>query len=428
MDPTRRLNRRRAGRLAPLLAVLLLAGLPQLALAARLWTLTGSPLTASIGVQTAVTLNVQNIGGNGGGDEIGCVQIDVPSSFSIASVAVVSVKGQTSGHGWQASTAPIAGGVRATFQEPADNNVLVGLPTGDKAVFRITGTPGALGIVSWTGRAHDKPGSGDDNCGSGTFPTLSIALTIALPPILPTPTPTPTPVPTPTPSPTPAPTPVPTPRPTPAPTLRPTPAPTPRPTLPLPTLPLPTLPLPTLPLPTLPPLLPTPTGIPSARPSAAVDPGQETARPSPTQPPDGAETSPSPGASDDPAPTGAGGGGSGTGLPPAGGSGSGDDPGTGGGAAPGSGGGSGGGVDADGPVFSVAGDGPEPVVPVVGVEFAGFEGIDWAVPALTLTVPGLLLMLAVLAQLTMGAIWLPVARRWLGAFGVGRRRRRSRTA
>jgi hypothetical protein len=34
------------------------------------------------------------------------------------------------------------------------------------------------------------------------------------------------------------------------------------------------------------------------------------------------------------------------------------------------------------------------------------------------------LMLAVLAQLSVGALWLPVVRRWLGSFGVGRRRRR----
>jgi hypothetical protein len=55
---------------------------------------------------------------------------------------------------------------------------------------------------------------------------------------------------------------------------------------------------------------------------------------------------------------------------------------------------------------------------------ATFDSIDWAIPALALTVPGLLLMLAVLAQLSVGALWLPVVRRWLGGFGVGRRRRR----
>jgi hypothetical protein len=53
-----------------------------------------------------------------------------------------------------------------------------------------------------------------------------------------------------------------------------------------------------------------------------------------------------------------------------------------------------------------------------------FDGLEWAVPTLSLTVPGLLLMLAVLAQLSTGALWLPVVRRWLGGFGLGRRRRR----
>jgi hypothetical protein len=58
------------------------------------------------------------------------------------------------------------------------------------------------------------------------------------------------------------------------------------------------------------------------------------------------------------------------------------------------------------------------------IGFGGFDGIDWAVPALTLTVPGLILILAVLAQMFVGGLWLPVVRRWLGGFGVGRRRRR----
>jgi hypothetical protein len=79
-------------------------------------------------------------------------------------------------------------------------------------------------------------------------------------------------------------------------------------------------------------------------------------------------------------------------------------------------------------VFSVGGAGEAGRgggIPVVGAELVGFDTIDWAVPALTLTVPGLLLMLAVLSQLSAGAIWLPIARRWMGAFGLGRRHRRS---
>jgi hypothetical protein len=62
------------------------------------------------------------------------------------------------------------------------------------------------------------------------------------------------------------------------------------------------------------------------------------------------------------------------------------------------------------------------------VGLGGFGNIEWAVPALAMTVPGLLLMLAVLAQLSAGAIWLPIVKRGLGGFGVARRRRRQAAA
>jgi hypothetical protein len=62
----------------------------------------------------------------------------------------------------------------------------------------------------------------------------------------------------------------------------------------------------------------------------------------------------------------------------------------------------------------------------VGTLFAedlgGFGGVDWAIPVFAMTVPGLLLILAVLAQATAGVFWLPFVRRWLGSFGVRRRR------
>jgi hypothetical protein len=50
------------------------------------------------------------------------------------------------------------------------------------------------------------------------------------------------------------------------------------------------------------------------------------------------------------------------------------------------------------------------------------RGFEWAIPALVLTVPGILLILALMAQAIMGMLWLPVMRRWLG----GDRRRRLR--
>ena len=62
-----------------------------------------------------------------------------------------------------------------------------------------------------------------------------------------------------------------------------------------------------------------------------------------------------------------------------------------------------------------------PSLDLLDAEIVGFEGlIVWAVPALVLGIPSLLL-LAVLAQATVAVIWLPIIRRRLGAFGFRRR-------
>jgi hypothetical protein len=53
-------------------------------------------------------------------------------------------------------------------------------------------------------------------------------------------------------------------------------------------------------------------------------------------------------------------------------------------------------------------------------------GIELAVPTLVLTVPGILIVLAVLAQSLGAAIWLPVLRRWFGGVGVRQRDRPER--
>ncbi len=47
-------------------------------------------------------------------------------------------------------------------------------------------------------------------------------------------------------------------------------------------------------------------------------------------------------------------------------------------------------------------------------------GFEWAVPALVLTVPGILIVIAVLVQALIGLAWLPLVRRSLD----GDRRRR----
>jgi hypothetical protein len=66
------------------------------------------------------------------------------------------------------------------------------------------------------------------------------------------------------------------------------------------------------------------------------------------------------------------------------------------------------------------GTGPQIDVSLAAIESLGT--LSWAVPSLVLAVPGLLLVLAVLAQAVGGVLWLPVIRRRIGSFGVGRRR------
>jgi hypothetical protein len=55
--------------------------------------------------------------------------------------------------------------------------------------------------------------------------------------------------------------------------------------------------------------------------------------------------------------------------------------------------------------------------------FDAFGGFEWAVPAIMLGVPGLLLIVALLAQAAIGVVWLPMVRRHLAGVGLRRRRR-----
>ena len=285
--------------------------------------------------------------------------------------------------------------------------------------FTFTSGGSFTGLRTFTYQASD---------GLASSPTRTVSINVTAPAPTPTPVPTPAPTPAPTPVPTPVPTPPPTPRPTPAPTPRPVPSlplptlplPTlPLPTLPLPTLPLPTLPLPTLPLPTLPlPTLPLPT-LPggSPTPTPTVGPGGSpgaSATPGPSSPVPTPGASTGPGASDDPSST-PGPGGDPSSQP--GGPGSGGGTGSGG---PGSGGGT---TPVDTGRFTVGFSGLGPIDGLVDMDVVGFDALlEWAVPAIFLSVPGLLLLLAVLAQAAGGLLWLPMVRRWLGGFGFRRRR------
>ena len=65
-----------------------------------------------------------------------------------------------------------------------------------------------------------------------------------------------------------------------------------------------------------------------------------------------------------------------------------------------------------------------PAIDITEAVFAPFgETFDWAVPGLVLSVPGLLLIVAVGIQMLGALAWLPVIRRRLGGFGFGGRRR-----
>jgi Bacterial Ig domain len=324
-----------------------------------------------LGVATTVTITITNAAPTAANDTYSAVtgvEIQIPAP------GVLGNDGDADGDALTASL--VDGG----------GNGSIDLNANGSFTFKSGGS--FTGARTFTYRASD---------GLASSPTRTVTINVSAPAPAPTPTPTPPPTPAPTPPPTPAPTPRPTPTPRPLPTL-------PLPTVPLPTLPLPTLPIPTLPLPSisLPPLpgpgsTPTPTIGPSGSPAPAVTatPGSSSgANPSP------ASAAPAaPGASGNP-PAGAGSSGSGAG------------PGPGGGVPPG-----------DERGFTVGFSGLGPIDGLVDIDVVGFDVLlEWAVPALVLSVPGLLLLLAVLAQAAGGLLWLPMVRRWLGGFGLRRRR------
>lgn len=391
MTRTQRRRLSPATRLSPaaLLLFVLLVALPSPVLAARNWTIVANPTTIQFNVTTAVTLTITNTGNSGSG--LRCIRVDVHGEFDISSAAVVSINGQSPGLlGWS-TVGP--NGTKVAFKAGLLGTAL---GQGDQAVLRITGQGTKTGKNTWHIDGADNAGSltGVD-CGSGGYPGRDVQLTITTTP-QPTPTPTPTSTPAPTPTPTPAPTPTPTPAPTPTP--HPTPTPSPTPTLPPGVTPAPTLPPISTPQPSPTPTLapgqtpgPTSSAAPSASPSSSQPPGES---PVPTF--DLPSASP------------------GTSSVPGGTSGSGS--GSGGLQLPGGAGGSG---------SSGAS------IPIGGIDGAVTTALDslpgglavWAYPAFALTVPGLLLVLAIGAQ-SLGALaWLPLIRRRLGAFGIRKRNR-----
>jgi hypothetical protein len=62
----------------------------------------------------------------------------------------------------------------------------------------------------------------------------------------------------------------------------------------------------------------------------------------------------------------------------------------------------------------------DPLAGPFGFEAVDGFGFDWAVPTLVLAGPGLLLMLAILAQGIGMVLWLPIVRRWRRGYGSRR--------
>jgi len=425
-------RRAESGLAVSAIALVFLLLVPATVLASlRQMTIDASPTSLASGNQVAVTLNVQNTGDSGGGQEIGCIRLSIPGSFAVTGASVVSVKGVTVAlvHGWVAIVSGSSPTI-VTFKEPKDLNVLVGLPIGDRAVFRISGTPSGSGSMSWTATAYDHPtlGTTDPTCGSGAF--LPQTLLFSVSGGAPTPTPTPPPTPPPTPLPTPAPTPVPTPAPTPVPTPAPTSAPTatPQPTTRPTATPAPTSGATPSPVPTSGPSGSSPPG-PTPTPAATATPvpssapselpgwsGEPSESPMPPSTPS-ATPAPVPGSAGQPPTSG---GSTGDGSPTA-------VTGNGGAGAPGNGAVAQGGP-IDGSQVQVAGQAADPgaqppeihgMNTAITTAFMQLGLASWSVPAAVVGVPGLLVLLVVGLQMIGGAAWLPVA--WRGLRGDGRR-------
>ncbi len=366
--------------------------LVQVEAAASTWTVTARPAALIEGQATTVTLTV-----TGGPTPIGCIGVSVPSGFAVLGASVLEVP---TGDVWTAATAGSAPTV-ATFSTSKDTWRLGPGKVGTFAI-RVVATTASPG--PWTAAGYQKFSlDSKHSAGDPLSPLPPFVITPA-----PTPRPTSTPAPTATPAPTPRPTSTPAPTATPAPTPRPTstpaptatPAPTPRPT----------------PVPSrtgTPALSPAPTGR-----STPSSPSSSGATPSPPVAPPPGETSgpagsPPPGVTPGPMTSQA---------PPA----SRVPVTVGGGTAPTASAGTASGGQQYGGVSQLV----VQALPAGGtVSLDSMRGIDpiglfaWLVPGALLALPGLLILLIIVAQVGFAGAFVPFTRRVLGRDRLGDRRR-----
>ena len=351
----------------------------------RDWTVKADPDTIDQGDATNVELTVTNTSEDTS-EEIGCVQFVIPKEFRVFSVWVSSLP---DGMEWLTDLTRLSGGATLVTWS-SWTGFLHADSDQDQAVLgvRVKATEG--GSFDWQGSGYK-----DKECQSGGFPDVDLSFDVTgatpKPTSKPDPTDTPDPTPRPTSRPTQTPDPTPDPTRTPRPTQQPTatPDPTPRPT-PDRTEPPATqepTPEPTrTPRPTHRPHASNePDATPSPEPTPSEAPG-DSARPDATPSPDGAQ--------------------SGGGVPPG----------------QNAGGGRGGTPDR----IDIPGA-PRGGTVATEVDVHSFDSLqssfEFLVPSFAVSVPGLLVILAIAAQLAGGTVWLPAVRRNLGAFGFRRRRR-----
>ena len=366
-------SRRLTGRFAAFAGGLVaLALLVAPVVGAQAFVVSAYPTNLVTNVTTSVTITVTDTG-SGKNSDISCVQFGVRSSFTVVSAAVVSVYGETSGTAFDAWQVVWPGASRVTFKNPqADYPLVGGQPGANQAVFRIRGFATSAGQLTWSVGAHDVPDTSATTTCSGTSSSGSLTFVVADSAPTPTPSPTPTPTPTPTTNPTPTasarPTPSPTRTPSPVPTASPAPSHTARPS-PTPTA----MAVPPSPPPPGSPPRDRPTSPPTQRPS-----------PPPTVQPAGERTPP------------------GTPSPQL--------------------------VLGTGSDHTGGGQPPQPASGLDGAVSTTLQALPggalaWTYPALITAVPGILVLLAIAAQMLGALAWIPIVRRSLSGIGVARRRR-----
>jgi hypothetical protein len=173
---------------AGLAAALALVALPHVAAGLLVWTFVVTPLTVTAGQATVFTMTATNALGP---DDLGCLEVTLPSSFSITSV---SDPVPSNGGDWMATVS--GNTVEVNTDSGGDR-----LEIGDSVTFQVKATPTVAGATSWPNHAHRQ-----QDCSGTTEVGVPVLVTV-LPAILATPAPTVRP--TPTPRPTPAASPIP---------------------------------------------------------------------------------------------------------------------------------------------------------------------------------------------------------------------------